>query len=311
MKNKEKIGNIGLIGLGKIGSEIAKLLLKKDFSLYVFDKNIKRMKPFTKGGSKLVQMPSDMSAKCCIIFLALPDPQEVALVVEGKHGLLSNKNQNYVIVDLSTNSPDEVIRLAKECKKSNVFFLDAPISGGIWGASRANLLIMIAGDRKIVEFVRPVLKSFATSIVYIGGQGDAAKTKLIHNMIGEIEVQAFAEAFCLAAKLGLNLEQVFKALSYGMASSRVLTDLYANGALLNNSKVNVSMNTAIKDQELLLSMGNKVSAELLFSRIGLNRLYNLRNKGYGKKDITNTIRYFEQKYDVKVNLSEDALNKNN
>lgn len=162
---------------------------------------------------------------------------------------------------------------------------------------------MVGGDAHVLERVRPLLDCFASHIVHVGAHGHGTMAKLIHNMVGEIQVQSFAEAFCLGARLGMSLDQLFDALAHGMASSRILTQLLASGILRRRLAPNVSIDAAAKDQLLLQELHERIGVEPAFSRGVLERLREMQARGHGGLDVTSVLTLFEEMYGVTVSFS--------
>lgn len=298
---------IGLVGVGKIGSRISMRLLKAGQRLAVCDINAKHVENCVAYGAKAILNLIELAKTCEIIILSLPTPEVVHDVVMGNAGLLSSDRKGMIIIDLSTNSPDMVKKVGDACFASGNSFLDAPLTGAIIGAERGTFTVMIGGEVKDVQKVKPILELFATKIVHVGPQGHGAATKLLHNMLGEINVYAIAEAFCIAAKMGLDLNKVYEVFSHGMATSRILTELYAKGALRRRFEPNVTVHTALKDQQLLLEMVEKIKVNLTFSPTVYELIKELERQGFGDKDVTSAILLFERLHDVTVCVSDSVL----
>lgn len=298
---------VGLIGAGKVGLRIAERFLEAGLRIAVCDNDEDRLAECCSLGATCITNPANLATECNVVFLSLPTPESVMNVVLGQDGLLSAGHRELVIVDLSTNSPDVVQRIGKVCKAHGYSFLDAPLTGGIVGAEHGTFTIMIGGEAKDVERVRPVLELFTSKIVHVGPQGHGAAVKLLHNMLGELQVYAIAEAFCLAAKLYLDLDKVYEVLSHGMATSRILTELYARGGFRRRFEASATVDTAAKDQQLLLNMARKVNVNLTFSPIVYEKIEELRRRGFGNMDVTSAILLFEERYGVVVYVNDDAL----
>jgi len=307
MNTPSKNNLVGFIGIGRIGSLIAMRILKSGKSLIVCDSKKEHLTSCIAAGATSVSKPIEIASNCKIVFLSLPSPEIVADVVTGKDGLLSAGRKGIIIVDLSTNSPEMVRNIGKKCDESGNRFLDAPITGGIIGAEQGTFTVMIGGRTEDVRKVEPILKLFSAKTVHIGPQGHGAATKLLHNMLGEIQVYAIAEAFCVAAKMGLDIDKVYTALSHGMATSRILTELYARGALRRNFEPSATVNTADKDQRLLLDMAKNIKADLTFSTIVYDKIKELQKRNLGEMDVTSAILLFEEIYGVNVRVSDGVL----
>jgi len=299
---------VGLVGVGKVGEGIVKKILSRGHTTYVYDIDNARMKTCIAKGAIKSKSLEHLARQCDIVLLSLPSPQSVWDVVLGTEGLLEADCQGMLIVDLSTNAPHLVRDLGAHCDARGVGFLDAPLTGGMVAAEQGTFTVMIGGKQEDVVRAQPVLQLFSSRMVHVGPQGHGAATKLLHNMLGEIQVYAFAEAFCFAAKLGLNLNAVYDVLSHGMATSRILTELYARGALRRNFEPVATVDLAYKDQTLLLEMASSFSLQLTFSPIVYQHIKELQRRGLGNKDVTSAILLFEEAFDVVVNVTDEQLN---
>lgn len=294
--------NIGFIGTGNVGKFIVVHLIKAGHRLFVNDINIKATEDLVKSGAQFMDSPALIATKSEHIFLSLPDPDTVEQVVLGQRGILSTDRKGLLIIDLSTNSPEKVLIIGRRCKDNKCSFVDAPITGGIKGATEGTLTVMVGGSNEDVERARPLLEFFSSHIVHIGPQSHGSMAKLINNMLGEINVYAIAEAYGLGAKLGLDLNKLHSALSKGMASSRILTELYLEGAFKRNFSPSVTVNNAYKDQLLLTEMARKAEVPLVLSNIVLQRIIELRAKGLGNKHVTVAVLPIEKLLGVEIRV---------
>ncbi|MDP8255267.1 MAG: NAD(P)-dependent oxidoreductase [Candidatus Alcyoniella australis] len=295
--------SVGLIGAGRMGGRLVRHLLAAGYELYVADLDDRRSESAVRLGATRDNLEG-IWEHCRIILLSLPAPEIIELVLEQ---IIKPECPRHILVDLSTNDPVRVVQASSKCRELGHGFIDAPVSGGIWGASAGTLTVMVGGSTEDYKVVRPLLDCFAREIFHVGPSGHGSMAKLIHNMVGEIQVQAFSEAFCLAKRLGLDSDAIYGCLANGMAASRILTDLYANGVLRQQWQTNVTLATAAKDQQLLLELATSVGVELDFSRTVYMRQAELIKEGMGNSDVTETIRWFEKKYGVHILVGSPPL----
>ncbi len=279
-------------------------LLAAGVRVGVCDTDIARREVATQDGAIPYSSPKDLADNCRVILAFLPNPAASEDVITAMGGVSDSRAKGVTVIDLSTNSPKRAIGLARICRANGNRFLEAPMSGGVWAARDGSLSIMVGGKNGDVEAVLPVLRLIATSVIHMGPVGSGCATKLIHNMVGEIQVQAIAEAFCLGARMGIDIQMLYKALSKGMASSRVLTDLYRSGAVFGNRDVHVSLDSATKDQELLAEMAGDIDFNLTFTPSILATMRDLQGRGLGTQDVTETLSAFEHRHQVVARSSE-------
>ena len=297
---------VALIGAGKLGLRLVRRLLVGGYRPLVWDLSPSQMESCRAMGAVVPTDTGHLWHSADIVLLVLPSPEAVSSAVMAPGGPLFVNRKGLIVADLSTNHPKMSRELAEACAANGVAFLDAPVTGGLKGAENGTLTVMAGGDPGALAAVKPVLETFAAHIVHVGGHGDGAATKLLHNMLGEIQVYAIAEAFCVAAKLGLDLNRVYDVLSHGMATSRILTELYANGALAGSLEPSATVLTAEKDQRLLLSMASDVGVTLTFTPLVYDMIQALIGKGMGTKDVTAAIQVFEERIGVVARLVTES-----
>lgn len=294
---------VGFVGAGRMGSAIITKLIESGVDVMASETDPTRISAIQGLGAKVVDV-EEIAVSAKVIFLALPQPEITTQVILS---CLATAPPGLVFIDLSTNGVSDSRRLESFCTSEGHAYLDAPMSGGIWAARDGNLTLMIGGKETVFELIKPLLSIFAEEIIYVGDSGAGSSAKLIHNMVGELQVQGFAEAFCIAKRLGLNLNKIFKCLGGGMASSRILTHLYMNGVLSGNT-VNVPISIAEKDQRLLIELCAENGIDPTWTFEVHRRLVEMQSQGKGSLDVTQTICWFAQKHNISIdNISEIGL----
>ncbi len=209
---------IGLIGVGTMGSAIARRLMEAGHRLVVSDISRASAADWTAAGAAFADAPVEVARACRTVFLSLPGPKEVEAVVGGSGGLLEAAKAGDVIVDLSTNAYATVVRLAEQLGRSGIAFVDAPVSGGVVAAVKGRLAVMAGGEAAVVEALDPLLKCFAARVFHVGPAGKGTIAKLVNNQIFLSAAIVVQEGFVLAAKAGLDaaaMLEILKASSGG------------------------------------------------------------------------------------------------
>jgi 3-hydroxyisobutyrate dehydrogenase-like beta-hydroxyacid dehydrogenase len=289
---------VGVVGTGRMGSPITRHMVDLGLDVYFVEPNLQRAEIVSTLGAKLTSV-TELLERVDVVLFALPDPrttQEMLTLV------LRSDVSRRVLVNLSTNTPETACSFAEHCAQAGHGFLDAPMSGGTWGAREGRLTLMVGGDESDLSLARPVLSAFASQVVHVGPVGSGCAAKLLHNMVGELEVQAFAEAFCVGSRMGVDAASLFECLSGGMAASRVLTKLYGEG-VRRGTDVNVPIDIAEQDQRLLLDMVRRFGIQLTWTEAVHKRLQKLQADGFGTFDVSNTLRWFESHHRVAVKFN--------
>jgi 2-hydroxy-3-oxopropionate reductase len=218
MSNQLKLG---FIGLGIMGGPMAGHLVNAGHQVFI---NTRSKLPEALAASSAVQCtsPQEVASKADIIFTMVPDTPDVEKVLFGEQGVASGLSKGKIVVDMSSISPIATKEFAKKINALACDYLDAPVSGGELGAKNATLSIMVGGDEKVFEKVKPVFELMGKNINLVGGNGDGQTAKVANQIIVALNIEAVAEALLFAAKAGADPAKVRQALMGGFASSKIL-----------------------------------------------------------------------------------------
>src|SRR4030042_1255837 len=159
---------VGFIGTGQMGIHMARHIQEAGHSLVIRDVNRDSAAPLLKTGAQWAGSPGEVARACGTVITCLPTPQIVEEVVYGDQGLRTGWKHGDIYIDMSTNSPSLVRRIAEDAGAMGVAVLDAPVSGGTRGAEAGTLTMMVGGDTATLERVRPVLEPMAHKIFHLG-----------------------------------------------------------------------------------------------------------------------------------------------
>jgi 2-hydroxy-3-oxopropionate reductase len=256
---------IGFIGLGLMGRPMAANLLKAGHSLTVWNRTAARAQELVAAGAKLASTPREVAAASDILFTIVSDPpalEEVLWGHEGKHdGALEGLRKGSIYIDSSTISPALVKKIAAACSGRGVRFLDAPVTGGDWGAREGNLVFMVGGEAETLKEVEPVLGVLGKKWFHLGPNGAGQTVKLAMNGILALQVDAMAEAIAIVRKAGFSGEKLVEVMQSTMARSGVL-DVKSPLMLKGEYKPSFPLRLMHKDLGLLLDLGNQLGVAL-------------------------------------------------
>ncbi len=255
------IRRIGLIGLGLMGTPMAKNLLKAGYELSVHDINRKAVDEVVGLGAKGDSSPKEVAASAEAILLSLPGDSEVEEVILGKDGILEGGRPGSVLVDMSTISPLTAKRMAEALQKHGMEMLDAPVSGGQEGAREGGLTVMVGGKPEVFERMHPVLQKLGKNVTHIGGHGAGQVAKAANQIIVGLTIEAVAEALVFASKAGVDPEKVRKALLGGYAQSRVL-ELHGRRMTDRNFEPGGKVRSHKKDIEIIMAVARELGMYL-------------------------------------------------
>ena len=208
------MATLGIVGLGTMGRPMAKNLLQAGHSVKAFDVSSVALDSIVESGGERATQHSVVERVDALITM-LPTGQDVADVLDGDNGLFGHAGPDTLFIDSSSIDVDTARMLADRAEQCGMSIVDAPVSGGVAGAKAGTLTFMVGGTKSSFAKVKPILESMGKSIIHAGSSGAGQAAKICNNMMLGIEMIAVAEAFGLAAKLGLDA----KTLSDIIASS--------------------------------------------------------------------------------------------
>src|ERR1700758_4857829 len=214
--------SVGLIGLGLMGRPIGANLLKKGFSLTVWNRTASRAQELVSQGAKVAATPQQAAAASDVLMMIVSDPPAVEQVLWGKDGVFAGLRRGSVLVDSSTVSPELARRSAAACSERGIEYLDAPVTGGTWGAEKGELVMMVGGAGETLKRVEPVFEAIAKRWFHLGPNGAGQSVKLAMNMLLALEVDALAEALALTRAAGIPGERVVEVMQSSMGRAPVL-----------------------------------------------------------------------------------------
>ena len=253
--------SVGLIGLGLMGHPIAVNLVKKGFSLTAWNRTASRGQDLTSQGARLAASPQEAAAAADVLMMIVSDPPAVEQVLWGERGVLSGLRRGSVLVDSSTVSPDLARRSAAACSERGVEYLDAPVTGGTWGAEKGELVMMVGGPAETLKRVEPVFAAIAKRWFHLGPAGAGQTVKLAMNLLLALEVEAFAEALALTQAGGVAGERLVEVMQASMGRAPVL-DVKAPLLLERKYPPSFPLRLMHKDLALALDLAKQLGVSL-------------------------------------------------
>ncbi|MBC6471693.1 MAG: NAD(P)-dependent oxidoreductase, partial [Hormoscilla sp. GM102CHS1] len=210
---------LGIVGCGNIGGRQAANFLALGYSVYVYDINPDSMVQLQSLGARITQSCAELASCAEVIFTALPTPADVIkAVLDGEKNLSQGLRSGSVYVDITTNSPETILRLHQAMDQLGVEMLDAPFNDCPVGAQSQKgmgLAVMASGSKETFERIQPILQLMADRVLYCGEISSGTRCKLIHNAVNAIAVQAASEGITLGLAQGLPLQTIWDALRFG------------------------------------------------------------------------------------------------
>ncbi len=297
---------IGFIGLGNMGSGIASNILKSGYPLIVFDTRKESAAALVQQGARLAASGVQVARESDITFTSLPGPKEVEEVVLGSEGILNGITAGKVYVDLSTNNPTLIRRLAREVEGKQAFMLDAPVSGGKAGAKSGNLAVMVGGPREIYDRVTPVFDTFGDKPFYAGPIGNGTVCKLVHNLMAQCLRQVVAEGMTLGVKAGVDTKTLWEAVRRGaVGRMRFLHESIVTTVFKGQfESPGFTLGLAKKDMDLIIELASDTGVPLPVTTFIHETFIQAMSRGWTDKDSNILFTLQEEAAAVQVRASD-------
>jgi 3-hydroxyisobutyrate dehydrogenase len=210
---------IGVVGTGIMGRPMALNLAKAGFDVTAYNRTAARAEALAKEGITVAKSVAEVGESCTVVITMVPDTDDVLEVVEGEGGLASSMKDGSVLIDMSTIAPGPTGELAARLVSKGIAMLDAPVSGGSWGAQQGTLSIMVGGEQATFERCLPVFDAIGKTIMLMGPSGMGQTTKLVNQILVVGVASTVAEALVFAAANGADLLKTIEVVGGGAAGS--------------------------------------------------------------------------------------------
>ena len=245
-------GSIGFVGIGMMGLPMASRLLGAGFEVTAYDIRKEAVDKIVAKGAKPATSAADVASKTDVVFVSMPTPDIVRDVVFGKNGIASG-NKRRVFVDLSTTGPRMAEAIAADLDKQKIVAIDAPVSGGVSGAEKGTLAVMVSGPKAECEKLKPAFEAIG-KYFWVGDKpGQGQMMKLMNNLLSATATAATAEAMVLGVKAGLDPHIMCDVFNAGSAMNTATRDKFPRAILPRTFDFGFAMGLMTKD--VLLALG--------------------------------------------------------
>ncbi len=213
---------VGFIGLGNIGSHMAEHLMDKPERLVVYNRTHTKCEPFVKRGASMTRTIPELAGMVDVLFLSLPGPAEVEKTAAT---LMEYGNPGLVVLDTSTVSPKQNKELAAAFEKKGMTYIDMPISGGIAGAIKGTLSLLIGATEEEFDSLglREITDRIGDKYFFMKQRGGGSAIKLINNFVAFTTQVINAEAIAMADALGISLDDFFDVTAQSTGNNHMLS----------------------------------------------------------------------------------------
>lgn len=232
------MARIGFIGLGHMGRPMAINLIRQGHKVTGFDLQSSAIKAFVESGGVGATTLLDAATDQDVIFTMLQTGPQVKSVYLGKDSLFALASQTTLFIDCSTIDVESAREIHDAAKKSHRLAIDAPVSGGVLGATEARLTFMVGGSEEAFQKSLPYLSSLGKKIIHAGAAGSGQAAKICNNMILGISMIAVSEAFILGKALGLTPEKLFEVVTNSSGQCWAISNYAPVPGILENVPAN-------------------------------------------------------------------------
>ncbi|MFT5608617.1 MAG: 3-hydroxyisobutyrate dehydrogenase-like beta-hydroxyacid dehydrogenase [Parvicella sp.] len=279
---------VAFLGLGVMGAPMAGHLAKGGCSVKVYNRNTDKAKQWVEGneGSYGVT-PIEAIAQAQYVMMCLGNDHSVReTLIES--GAIDAMREGTIVVDHTTTSAIVAREMAAECEKRNLYFLDAPVSGGQAGAENGQLAVMVGGDARAFEQVEPIIGHYSKATTLLGDSGAGQLTKMVNQICIAGLVQGLSEGLAFSEKAGLDTKQVLSVISKGAAQSwqmenrgeTMVDDYFDYGFAVDHMR---------KDLGLCLDQAKMLKADMPITTV-VNDFYGEVQKMNGRWDTSSLIK---------------------
>ena len=279
----EHVKNIAFIGLGAMGEGIAVNLAKAGYLQTVWNRTASKSQRLSDELSiNIADSVQSLAAKSDVIFMCVSSDEDVLELIEA---IAAEIKPNSVVIDSSTISRKTAQQAAAILAAKQAYFLDAPVSGGVEGARKGTLAMMVGGDEAVVDTLRPILASVATKVMYMGASGAGQATKAVNQIMAAGINQAVTQALAFANAENLPLEKVIEVVSGGAAGNWFLSH---RGLSMISGEYQTGFKVALHHKDLAICQAMAVEKQLDLSVIEQTRIEyeQLIKQGFGAEDIS-------------------------
>ena len=283
---------IGFIGLGVMGFHMAGHLSKHN-QIAVFNRTKKKSEIWSaKYNGKICSSPADLAKISDVIILCVGNDGDVRDVVTGYQGLLKNLKPGSIIVDHTTTSAKLAKEIYELLDSNDIFYIDAPVSGGEVGAQSGMLSIMAGGNKDAYDQIKSILEPYTKLIKYMGLSGSGQYTKMVNQICIAGLIQALAEGINFSEKVGLDTKSVLEVVSNGAAQSWQMDNRWLT-MLDDNYDHGFAVDLMRKDLEIVLDEANLNNINIEITKI-INEFYkDIQKAGGGKWDTSSLLKRIE------------------
>jgi 3-hydroxyisobutyrate dehydrogenase len=287
-----RVERIGFVGLGAMGRPMAANLVRRGFRVRGFDVSEAGRGALAAAGGEAVPSAAEAAAGADALVLMVVDADQARAVLFDAEALDALPTGGTVVL-MATCPPRAVEEIADRVAAAGRHFVDAPVSGGVTGATAASLTIMVAAPAERIAAVAPVLDALGSKVVHVGTRpGQGAVVKAVNQLLCGVHIAAAAEALALAGKVGVDRSVMLDIVCGSAASSWMLKDRGPR-MLEDEPVVTSAVDIFVKDLGIVLEAGRDAKAALPLAALAHQLFLSTSGQGHGQADDSQIIRTYD------------------
>ena len=290
---------LGFVGVGRMGGPMANRLLDAGHALCVFDTNAEAVKSLAERGARVAASAEEVASSSDMVFISLPTPPIVQAVSLGERGILKGSRLT-TLIDLSTTGPTVAAVIAKSAAERGVAWVDSPVSGGVGGATKGTLAVMVSCAKSTFPVVDPVLKTFGKTF-YVGEKpGLAQIAKLANNLLAAAAIVLSSEAVAMGVKAGLDAKTLIDIINAGSGRNSATQDKFPKSVITRTFDFGFSTGLSYKDVRLCLDEAEALGVPMV-AGAAVRQMLAITNAKFGPdSDFTSIAKVVEEWAGVEI-----------
>jgi 3-hydroxyisobutyrate dehydrogenase-like beta-hydroxyacid dehydrogenase len=277
------MANLGFVGLGVMGSEMALRLLAKGHVVTGYNRTRSKAARLIDAGMKWARSPKEAATASDFVFSMVTNSSALEMIVEGPDGIIAGLSSGKVLIDMSTVSPEFSRSVATKVRTKGADMVDAPVSGSVITLQEGNLAVMVGGRRDAFDRILPLLLDIGPKVTYVGDNGLALVMKIAANLSLAVQMLAFSEGVLLAEKSGISREVAVEVLTNSAIASPMVK--YRGPFVLRlPAEAWFNVNMMQKDMLLALDLGRALDVPMPTTAITNEFLTSARGMGLVHED---------------------------
>jgi len=279
---------IGFVGTGTMGTPIAGCLIRAGHSLSVHDRNPAATNTLCEQGAQRVDSAFHAARDSEVLFTSLPGPAEFeAAMLEPQTGILAGLQPGTAHIDLTTNAPKTIARVAEACRARGIELLDAPVSG-----RPPNMTVMVGASAAAFTKYRPLFEAIAANVFHVGSSGAGATAKLVTQYLGYTNFIAAIEGMLIAAKAGIDLDTFARIVPVSAGQSHTFDNI-PRSVLPGTFAAGGTLDIVAKDVELACQLARDVGAPAALGALASDIYRRAQAQGWGQQGFPIVARVLE------------------